>query len=453
MFGFGRNARSQGTGPAGRAPDDASVIAGHDADEMRPRGFSHILLFTIASFFVVFMAWASWATLEEVTRGEGRVIPSRQTQIVQNLEGGIVEKIFVREGEVVEEDQILMRIENSRSVSDYREKRARYLALRAKSARLRAEINETAIDFPEEVLNEASEMAENELELFNRRQAELDDELDVLEQQAEQREQELVEQRSKLNQLQTSYELAREELEITEPLAKKRVVARSDYLKLRREVNDLKGGLEQTRQAIPRIESALREAHQRIEGAYSRFRSEAQREFNQTQSELAGLREVVAAGQDRVSRTEVRSPVHGTVQTVHFNTIGGVIQPGEDLIEIVPLEDTLLIEAHVRPADIAFLRPGLPAKIKVTAYDFSIYGGLDGEIEQISADTVTNDRDESFYKVRVRTEDTIRGRDGEPLPIIPGMTAEVDVITGEKTVLDYLLKPIMRAQEVAMRER
>jgi len=428
-------------------------IAGVDPEELRPRMFSHILLVSVAVFFVVFLSWASWAALEEVTRGDGTVIPSRQVQVVQNLEGGIVAELMVREGEIVEQGQVLMRIDNVRAASDYREQRARYLALLAGIARLEAEVGETAIEFPDEVLTEAPSRARSETALFNSRQEELEAELEILRSQAEQRQQELEELKKRLSQFQTSFELASEELAITEPLARQQLISRAQLLRLRREVNDLEGQLEQTRLAVPRVEAAHREANQRIASAYSTFRSEALRELNLQRTELAGITETIVAGEDRVRRTEVRSPVRGTVKLINFNTIGGVIQPGEDLMEITPLEDTLLIEANIRPADIAFLHPGHKASVKITAYDYAIYGGLAGEVEHISAGTITNDKGESFYKVRVRTERNYLGTEQAPLEIIPGMTAQVDVITGDKTVLDYLLKPILKAQQNALRER
>lgn len=434
--------------------EDADFMDEVEAVERQgPRLFAHLLLVVVAAFFVVFVAWASWAALEEVTRGEGRVIPSRQVQVVQNLEGGILAAMHVREGEIVDEGQPLLRIDNVRAASDYREQRARYLSLLASIARLRAEIDETAIQFPPEVMEEARDQAENELDLYNARQQELESELEILRQQAEQREQELIELQSREQQLARSHGMAAEELRITEPLAAQRVVPRVQLLQLQRQVNDLRGELEQTRLRIPRVESALREANKRIEESFLRFRSEALREHNRLRGEMAGLRELVFAGEDRVSRTEVRSPVRGTIQEIKVQTLGGVIQPGQDLIEIVPHEDTLLIEARIRPADIAFLRPGQEAMVKISAYDFAIYGGLEGEVEQISADTITDDRGESFFRVRVRTDKSHLGTDDDPLAIIPGMTAEVDILTGRKTVLDYLMKPILRARDHAMRER
>ncbi len=431
----------------------AAAVSGYSVEDLRPKRLTHIFLFVIIAFFVAFFGWASWATLEEVTRGEGRVIPSRQTQIVQNLEGGIVAEIMVREGEIVAPGQPLMRIDNIRAASDFRERRARYFALEAALARLEAEVQGNEPAFPEEVQAAAPDLVSSERLLFESRRQSLASEVEILRRQKQQREQELDELRTRERQYTESLRLARQELGIVAPLAERRVVSQSEHLQLQREVNDLDGQLQQTRQSIPRVETAIQEADERIDGAYSNFRSEAYREMSTLRAERAGLTEVIAAGEDRVRRTEVRSPVRGTIKELKFNTIGGVIQPGDPIVEITPLDDTLLIEAQVRPADIAFLRPDLPAMVKITAYDFSIFGGLEGRVEQISADTITDERGESFYRVRVRTDETSLGTADNPLEIIPGMTAQIDVITGKKTVLDYLMKPILKARNEALRER
>jgi adhesin transport system membrane fusion protein len=441
------------TVPGRSSLEAAAAAGGYTVEDLRPKFLTHIFLFVIIAFFVTFFAWASWATLEEVTRGEGRVIPSRQTQIVQNLEGGIVAAILVREGQIVEEGDVLMRIDNVRAASDFRERRSRYFALQAALARLDAEVSGTEPEFPPEVQVSAPAIVAAETSLFLSRQEALGDEIDILQRQKEQRQQELVELKQRERQYTESLRLAREELGIVAPLAERRVVSQSELLQLQRQVNDLSGELDQTRLAIPRVEAAVAETEDRVDNARSRFRSEAFREMSALQSELNGITEVIAAGQDRVSRTEVRSPVRGTIKELKFNTIGGVIQPGDPIVEITPLDDTLLVEARVRPADIAFLRPDLPAMVKITAYDFSIFGGLEGRVEQISADTITDERGESFYRVRVRTDETSLGTAEKPLEIIPGMTAQIDVITGEKTVLDYLMKPILKARDEALRER
>jgi adhesin transport system membrane fusion protein len=434
--------------------EDADFIVGSaGAGLMGPRIFTHLLLLTIVLFFALFFAWASWAKLDEVTRGEGKVIPSSQVQKVQNLEGGIVAAIDVHEGDVVDRGQVLLRIDNVRAASDLRENRKRYLALLGAIARLRAEVDETSISFPPEVLTDAPDVAKDERALYEARQADLQSELAILRDQAEQREQELTELKTKIDQLTRSQALAQQELEITAPLAANRVVSKIDFLRLQRQINDLNGELDTARLSVPRVEAAVREAHRRLEERQLKFRADAQRELATDQPQATALAEVIKAAADQVRRTEVRSPVRGTVKRLLVNTVGGVIQPGQDLVEIVPLDDTLLIEAKIRPADIGFLHPGQSALVKVSAYDYSIYGGLKGKVEDISADTITDDKGESFYRVRVRTHDTALEKAGQPLPITPGMTAQVDILTGQKTVMDYLLKPILKAKERALRER
>lgn len=457
MKGVGRGMAAVGSGkPAGsglRGEDKIFVHGLAGAELHRPRRFAHVLLFTIVLFLALFVTWASFATLDEVTRGEGRVIPSSQVQVVQNLEGGIVADIRVRESQIVEAGQILLRIDNVKAASDLREARQRYLALLGAIARLQAEIEERGIDFPPDVMSDARRVAIDETALFNARQAALQSELEILRNQANQRDQEVAELETRLVQLERSAALAADELEITEPLAAKRVISKVELLRLKRQVNDLQGELESTRLSLPRLKLAQREAHRRIEERFLNFQAEAQRELTTVQNEAAALAEAVAADSDRVNRTDVRSPVRGTIKSLLINTIGGVIQPGQDLVEIVPLEDSLLVEAQIRPADIAFLRPDQAAVVKVTAYDFAVYGGLSAEVESISADTIVDDRGDHFFRVRVRTESSSLDKNGEPLPIIPGMTTQVDILTGQKTVMDYLMKPILRLRDEAFRER
>jgi adhesin transport system membrane fusion protein len=423
------------------------------AESLRPRALSHIILIAVVAFFTAFVVWARYATLDEVTRGEGKVIPSTQVQVIQNLEGGIVAALLVHEGEVVEKDQPLMRIENVRAESDYKQQRARYLAVEAAIARLDAEIDDTAIHFPPEVLAEAKGLADSEMQLFTSREAALQDQLAILKQQSTQRQQDVKELQSKIEITQRSLQLAKEQLQISQPLAAQHIVPKTEMLQLERQVNDLQGQLDQAQLTVPRAQAALQEASERIASAYSSFRAEALKDLNDRRAERAGLKEALAAGRDRVRRTEVLSPVRGTIKQIKVTTIGGVIQPGQDLMEIVPLDDTLLIEARVRPADIAFIHPGQPANVKITAYDYSIYGGLDGKVEDISADTIANEKGESFYRVRVRTVRNHLGTDKKPLAIIPGMTAQIDILTGHKSVLDYILKPILKAREEALKER
>ena len=414
---------------------------------------SHLILAATILFLVAALVWAANATLDEVTRGEGKVIPSSKVQVVQNLEGGILDRILVREGELVERGQPLLQLDDTRFSSSFRETRLKYLALQAKSARLQAEANKQPLKIPDIVWQEREDLARNEVALFESREIELESSLSILREQESQTGHELTELRSKKNRIARSYELVRQELEMSEPLADEGAISDVEILRLKRSVNDLRGDLDASRLAIPRLQSAMTEMKDKINDLEISFRTQAREELNEVEAELSGVEETLRSQQDRVSRTLVRSPVKGEVKQVKVTTIGGVIQPGMDLIEIVPIEGSLLVEAHVRPADIAFLRPSQDAQVKLTAYDYAIYGGLPAKLEHISADTITNEDGESFYLIRVRTERSHLGTEDSPLKIIPGMTAVVDILTGEKTVLDYLMKPVLRAREMALRER
>lgn len=306
---------------------------------------------------------------------------------------------------------------------------------------------------PENVLKEAPELAAAELALHDSRQRRLNDELAILEEQRRQRAQELSELRSKQGQFRNSLALLRQEINMSAPLVADGAISEVEVLRLRRAEVETRGNLDGTTLAIPRAESALREVERKIEEARNRFRSEALGELNQTRVELEKTQASGLALEDRVRRTLVTSPVNGIVQQLLVNTVGGVIQPGDDLVEIIPLDDSLLFEARIRPQDIAFLHPGQEAMIKITAYDFTIYGGLKGELEHISADTVTDEQGESYYLIRLRTERNYLGDSDHPLLIIPGMIASVDIITGQKSILSYLLKPVLRARAEALRER
>jgi adhesin transport system membrane fusion protein len=296
-------------------------------------------------------------------------------------------------------------------------------------------------------------VAVNERKLFNARRADLKSQLGILRKQVDQRKQELTELRGQLKQNRSGLVLLVEELEITEPLVQTGVVPKINLLRLRREVNDLEGLIKGTLLAVPRAKSAVQEATRRIEERYLNFRSEALRELNAQKGEFAQVEQSIMAAKDRVVRTDLRSPVRGIVKQLNISTIGGVVMPGMNLMEVVPLDDTLLVEARVLPADVAFLQPGQVATVKLTAYDFSIYGGLDAKLERISADTIVDERGDSYYQIIVRTDKSELVHRGNVLPIIPGMVASVDILTGRKTVLDYLLKPILKAKNRALTER
>ncbi len=425
----------------------------HAAARRRGHGFAYILTIMTLVFVVVIMTWAHYAVLDEVTRGEGRVIPSSKTQIIQNLEGGILAEILVREGDIVEIGDILVRIENTAAQATFRDAQTRFYTLQATVERLQAELEDREMALSEEILREAPAAAADQTALFNARSRQLQAQTAVLEAQAKQRTQETAEMRSRRRQLERSLQLAREELSITAPLVRNGVVARIDLIRIERQVADLEGEISTIRLSIPRLQTAAKEARQRIEEVVLSAKAAVSDELNKARAELNSVTETLLAGEDRVTRTEVRSRVRGTVKEIKQNTVGGVIRPGEDIIEIVPLDDTLLIEAQIRPGDIAFLRPGQDSMIKIAAYDFSIYGGLKASVEHISADTIKDEQGENFYRVYLRTAQNTLVHQGDELPIIPGMTATIEILTGKKSVLDYIMKPILKARDRALRER
>ena len=399
---------------------------------------------------VALIVWAALAQVDEVTRGDARVISSRQLQIVQSLDGGVVVEILVKEGEVVEAGQLLLRVDETRATSGLRESEVQGVALRARTARLRALATDSPFEPPAASNDQERRTIEGERQLYELRLAELSAQLAINRQQLAQRQQERVEMQARRASAQRSLELTQQELTQTRPLLATGAVSQVDILRLERDVTKHRGDAEQAKAQIARVEAAIGESQRKAQETELSFRSEARRDLAEAMGKLNALNEGAVGLADRVSKAQVKSPVRGRVQRLLANTVGGVVQPGKDIVEIVPLDDTLVLEARVAPKDIAFIRPGQAATVKFTAYDFSIYGGLDATVENISPDTVVDERGNAFYLVRVRTR--LAGFN-DKLPIIPGMTAEVDVLTGKKSVLSYLLKPVLKVQAYALRER
>jgi len=376
---------------------------------------------------------------------------------VQSLEGGIVKAIMVREGETVRKGQVLLRIDDTGFSSDLGELDAKHRSLSVQVKRLRSEsVNPDAekVDFGEELRKLAPDAVRNEQTLFSIRKSSLKNQISVLKERREQRRQELAEFKENKKRYQNGLEIAGREFKMKEPLAKRGIVSKTDVLRLEREMSDLKGQLASTEQAIPRAEASIREAERLIDEQKLSFRQNAQTELNAKLSELSIVNQSLKAARDRVVRTDIRSSVDGIVNKLHTNTIGGVVRAGEPLAEITPIEDSLRVEARISPRDIAFVSPNQKALVKITAYDFTIYGGLDGKVEIISSDSIKDEAEkESYYLVTVRTNENILHKGNESLPIIPGMVAQVDIITGKKSVLDYILKPIVKARQEALRER
>ena len=416
-----------------------------DQEPLRAR----YLLRLIGVILLVLVLWAAFATVDEVTRGTGKVIPSRQVQVVQAVDGGVIAEILVREGQAVEAGQLLFRIDKTRFVSSLRENRVQYLALLAKAARLRALAENMPFRLPAEVVQEDPRLVEEERSMYDARRRELETQIGIARQQLAQRQQELVEVRSRREQAAQAYDLTTRELTMTRPLAASGAVSDVELLRLERDVSRYRGERDQASAQIMRLQSAIAEASRKVQEQEISFRNEMRNELAETMAKLNSLSEGSTALSDRVEQASVKSPVKGTVKRLLVTTVGGVLQPGKEIVEIVPTDDALLLETRISPKDIAFLWPGQKATVRFTAYDFAIYGGLEAVIDQIAADTVTDEDGNAFYLVRVRTLKSSLGKD---MQILPGMVAEVDIMTGRKSVLAYLLKPVIRAKTHAFTE-
>lgn len=377
---------------------------------------SKLVLYLIAAVLIIGLIWANFARVEEITLGEAKIISLSREQVIQSLEGGILSEMNVREGAVVDKGQVLLKIDPTRAESSYREVLSKVIGLKASITRLRSEAYQQPLEFDDMVKEDPVVMAQ-ETRAYEARKRALND---------------------SVNSLERSYALSMREIRLAEPLAAKGLMSEVEILRIKRSANDIKS------QIVERI---------------NKFQADANSELAKLELELSQISENLIGRADVRDRTTITAPVRGTVKNVRVSTIGGVIQPGEHILEIVPLEEQLLVEGKIRPSDVAFLRPGLPATVKITAYDYAIYGGLKGVVEHISPDTLKDDQkasagrpDDTYYRVLVLTDSSSLTAGGKSLPIIPGMVASVEIRTGEKTILNYLLKPVLKARE-AFRER
>ncbi len=373
---------------------------------------SSLLIWIVCIGLSVLLAWAWIFKLEEVSTGTGKVVPSSKEQVIQSLEGGILTKLNVREGQIVEQGQVLAQLDPTRFESNVGESESLLLSSLATAARLRAEVNGTALSFPPEVLKEPK-LVNEETALYNSRRANLEESLSGL--------------RQALN-------LVEQELRMTEPLVAKGAASEVEVLRLKRQANDLSNQMNDIR---------------------NQYYVTAREELAKANTDIQTQSQVVKGKSDTLNRTVFKSPMRGVVKEIDVMTIGGVIPQNGNLMTIVPLDEQLLIEARISPRDIAFIRPGQEALVKITAYDYSIYGGLDGKVTVISPDTIRDEvkQDQFYYRVYIRTDkDKLTNKAGQQFSITPGMVATVDIKTGNKTIIDYLIKPFNKAKE-ALRER
>lgn len=420
--------------------------------EDSPRKLRFILLFWLITVFLLLL-WAAFSPIDELVRGSGKVIPSGENQMIQNLEGGMVSEILVKEGQKVKENDILLRVENLKSSSSFESSQYKWAQLRAKIVRLRAEAMGAAFSPTADDLAKIPAQIAEERNLYNSDQESLRSQVQALRDQYAQKASQKIETQGRIVEQKSALALIKEEVAITEPMVAQGIKPKVEFLKLQREMSNISERYNALLASIPQLNSEMNEINSKIRAAQSEFRMKAQQDLNDAQTQYQQVAVESTAYADQVDRTTVKSPISGIVQKLYVNTVGGVIKPGDDLVEIVPTEGGLLVEAKIKPADIAFIYPGQSATVKVTAYDFSIYGSLKGKVVTVSPDTVTDKNDNVYYVVKIKTDKKYLGSEEKPLKIIPGMMVNVDIVTGKKTILEYIFKPILKAKQYTFSER
>lgn len=420
---------------------------------LTPRRAADLFLYTICALVVLFFVWAALARVDEITRGQGQVVPSMNAQIVQSLEGGILQDLLVREGDAVTKGQVLMRLRDIGFASEERGTEAKLLSLQARKARLEAEAKGSDFVLPPEISVKAPKIAATEAELFESRQEEYHNALMMIDSKRQSVAAQIEELNAQMAKDGQNIALLQKELGITERLVAQKAVPQLEVIRLQRELNTAQGSLRAGRERRTGLEAELKSAEKEKKDQADKFRSQALGELNETQTQLTAIEESLKNIGDKVDRTEIRSPVDGVVNNIAITTVGGVVEPAMRLAEIVPSGNDLKITARVTPNDIAFLKVGQKARVRITAYDSQRYGALEGELTRIGANSVRGADDKVYFEIEVRTRDTYLGRDGRSLPITPGMIAEVDVVTGRKSILEYLLRPVLRLKDRALTER
>lgn len=416
---------------------------------LRSKMFLWILILTV----VVAIFWMDRTMLDEVVKGHGKIVPSGRIKSIQNLEGGIIKEIMVKEGDSVKQGQPLLKIEDIFYSSSHEKNRLKYDELYAKSIRLRAEAFAQQFVEPDNMDNGLRELVEKELNLYESNQQQLYKNLEVVRAQMTQHTEKLEELKEHYEQLKEELELVQKQININAPLLERKIVSEVDFLKLQQEKNSVQQELTRTRYAIKTIISVIEETKNTLDGTRLAFQNRAKEEFNSIDAEMKRIRETQLALKDQVKRTLVRSPVNGVVKNMYVNTIGGVVQPGREIMDILPTGDTLLVEVRIHPKDIAFIYPDQRAVVKLTAYDFSIYGGLNGKVIRISPDSTTEQDGQTYYNVWIETDKNYLGTKESPLKLIPGMVVETDIITGKKSILTYIIGPVLRTTDNALKER
>ena len=421
--------------------------------KLTPRLAANVLLLSVFSFFLLFIVWASLSELDEVSRATGRVVPSKQIQVIQNLEGGIVKEILVRQGDIVSAGDVLLKLDRTQFDAEFNRNEEEYFSLLMSIRRLRAESNFEIPIFDGELAVGRQGMVGREINLYNARKAEFDASTSSIEAKLRQVEQEQIETEVLLISAGSANDLATKELEILRPLVERGIEPEMELNRAELRKIEADGQYRIAALKIQKAMKAVEEANLQIVARKQNFRAITLTELNEAETRSNQLLDSLPALSDRVSRTDILAPTDGVINQVMITTIGGVVEPGMPIVELVPLDDTLLVEAEVLPQDIAFLHPGQLARVKLTAYDFARYGALEGSVENISADAILNDKQDYVYMVRVRTQENSLSSDDGALPILPGMVAEVDILNGKKSIMRYLMNPMLKLRDKAFRER
>lgn len=404
--------------------------------------------------FALFLIWAMLAQVDEVTHGQGKVIPSSKMQVIQSSEPATIKELLVRSGQQVQKGQLLARLDDTQSSSDVGQLQAENSALEARAARLGSEGQGGSAVCAPGPDGKVPTNCQEEQALHQVRESALRSKLAALNASVEQKRRDLGEAQATVNSLHSSIALAQKQVDMLEPLAAKNIVPQTELLQARRELVDLQGRLAAAQEGVSRSAAAIQEAQAQSSEANFSFRQEALDERNQLSAKIAVNTQTLRGATGKLQRSEIRSPVRGVVNDVQVTTIGGFVSPGQKIMEVVPLGDKLLVETRVKPNDIAFIRVGDKALVKVTAYDFSIYGGLEGKVVQVSADSIYDDQTkEAYFTVIVETDKAYLTARGIRMPITPGMMTDTQIITGRKSILTYLLKPVLKARSEALRER
>jgi len=423
----------------------SAVLAKH------PKKLHLVLIFWLVTIFFFFL-WAAISEIDEIARGSGDVIPSNENQVLQNLEGGIVEEILIKEGSIVKKDDILLKINNEKSISTFESNEVKSLFLEAQILRLRAQSEGKEFDLSRVDNESIKPYIENEISLYKTSTNQLNSSLGVLDEQLIQKKNSFADAKSKKLYLSKSLKMTRKELSMTAPMVERGIASQVDLLRLEKEENNALDDFKSAEFSITRLQSEINEILHKIEETKLSFQSKAKEELNNAISEYKRALTNSKALEDQVTRTIVKAPRDGVVQRLFVHTIGGVVKPGDDLIEIVPTNEKLLVNAKIKPSDIAFIYPSQKAIVKFSAYDFSIYGALEGEVVSISPDTIKDKDENTYYIVRIETQKSkfVQSKD---MKIIPGMTAQVDILTGKKSILSYILKPILKTKQYAFGDR